>query len=118
MQRSAKDGASHREHLEAAAATGNTEALEALQGPPLPEEVAYLYEWAKEMVGRSGISQAGLCPLSHAEIRAWAGLHDRQLEPFEVHALIQIDTVMRAEDKESEPEPARPRDEVWPEKKN
>jgi hypothetical protein len=82
----------------------------------MPEEVAYLYDWARELFGRSGVSQVGLCPLSHTEIAAWARLTDRNVEPYEVTALIAIDAVMRTDETEkTEPEP--PRDEAWPEKK-
>lgn len=119
QNRRASDGARNRDHLEAAAAKGNEDAIRALVGPPLPESVAYLYEWAKELFGRSGISQAGIHPVSHAEIAAWARLNDRRLMPHEVAALLAIDAVMRTDDeKKAETEEQPPRDEAWPEKKS
>lgn len=66
---------------------------------------------------------AGLAPLSHAEVGAWARLTDTRPEPWEVAALMTLDAALRwrPEDEEERPEPeqrAAPKVErAWPQKR-
>jgi hypothetical protein len=99
--------------LEAAAEKGNEDAQKELQGPPLPPCVAYLYEWAMGLFGRSGIGMEGVAPLTFTTIESWARLTDRNLEPHEVEALLEIDLAMRP-DMRPEPEPEGTKQMSWP----
>ena len=66
---------------------------------------------------------AGLAPLSHAEVGAWARLTDTRPEPWEVAALMTLDAALRwrPEDEEVEPEPERRPalkiERAWPERR-
>lgn len=86
-----------REIWEVAARRANPppEAIEALDVPAFPDCVAYLWRWTIELVGRSGSGMAGAAPLSHEEIRAWAGLTGQHPTPREVGALMKLDRTMR-----------------------
>lgn len=100
LRQSDKDGVPHRAYVEASAKRGNPEAIAALEGPPFPEAVEYLWEWAGELVGRSGVGMEGYAPLSFATVESWARLTHRHPTPDDVHALFMLDAVMR------HPEPA------------
>lgn len=91
-----KDGFTQREHLEGLAARGVPSAAAMLEGPPVPDEFAYLRTWVYELHGRSGLGMGGFAPLSYATIDAWARLTDRTVTPAEVEALIQLDTALLA----------------------
>lgn len=93
-------GATIREHYKSVlakgpSARGYAAARQALQGPPFPDALYYLYRWATELHGRCGVSMAGVNPVSHAEIRAWAELTGTDPRPYEVAAIIEIDAVLR-----------------------
>lgn len=78
-----------------AAAKGNPDARRALAGPDYPEAVQYLLDWARELVGRSGATMAGLAPLGFGTIADWARLTGRHPSPADVEALLQLDAAMR-----------------------
>lgn len=90
-----KDGATRRAYLEAAALNGNRTAIEALERHPPSIALSYLHGWALDLVGRSGVGQFGLAPLSFTTIRHWADLKDIDVLPHEVDALIVLDGAMR-----------------------
>ena len=90
------EGASNRAHWEAAARKGNEDAIRKLHGPEFPESLDYLWNWALQLYGRSGMSMAGLLPLSYTTIAAWAELTEQWPTPREVRALIQLDGEMIA----------------------
>jgi hypothetical protein len=118
LGRRAADGSSERDHLEAAADRGNEAAIKALEGPPVPEEVAYLKRWAVELYGRSGIGMSGLAPLTYSTLESWMRLKGVVLEPYEVEALMAIDMAMMPDmDAKKEPEPAPTHSGAWPDKK-
>lgn len=93
-----ENGAPRRVHLERAAANGRQQALEALEGPEIPDAVAYLYDWALELHGRSGIGMEGVSPLSYVTVVTWAQLTGRDPQPDEVEALMLLDAVLRNPD--------------------
>jgi hypothetical protein len=110
--------------MEAAARRGDAKALEQLEPPPCPEGAEYLVGWAYQLWGRSGAGMAGLAPLSHTEIAAWARLTGNDPDPLEVEALIVLDRVLLEPDsaaeqtKEEEPQPiVRVEAPAWPAKK-
>lgn len=57
--------------------------------------MAYLYEWALALHGRSGADMGGVSLLSYGTIADWARLTDTWPQPHEVEALLQIDLAMR-----------------------
>ena len=77
-----------REHFERAAERGSAAARAALEGPEIPDAVAYLYAWAMELHGRSGADMAGPALLSYQTVEAWARLTDRRVMPEEVTVLL------------------------------
>lgn len=60
-----------------------------------PESLRYLHEWAVELYGTSGVSEAGLMPLSWQALVAWADLTGRRPTVDEIDGLRQLDAVMR-----------------------
>ena len=96
LNRAAPDGSKQRDHWEAGAAVGNVDALAKLTAPEYPDCVDYLWKWALELHGRSGVGMSGLAPLTYEAIKAWAVLRGMRLTPSEVKALIDIDTALCA----------------------
>ena len=112
----ADDGSLVREHWEHAAARGSTAARAKLQAPEFPEALEYLWGWTLELYGRSGVSMAGLNPLTYQTLDAWARLTGRDPMPHEVEALILLDAALRSEPDDTEAdEPPEPP--AWPEPK-
>jgi len=111
-----KDGSSARDHLEAAAAKGSRRAQKELDGPEYPDALDYLYGWAMELVGRSGVGMEGLSPLTYTTLADWARLTGREPEPFEIEALLYLDAVIRhTETREKKEEPPAQREQAaWP----
>ena len=68
----------------------------ALDGPEIPEGVAYLWAWFMELELVREVSEVGLSPIGYTEIDAWARLTRRTLWPHEVRALVALDLAMRA----------------------
>jgi hypothetical protein len=115
----AEDGADVRAHLELSAARGNEDARRRLEGPEFPEALEYLWGWAMELYGRSGVGMAGLVPLTYTTVQHWSELTEQYPTPDEVQGLMRIDAALRSpasvrnEAKDPEPKPAK----AWPEKK-
>lgn len=82
-----------------------------LQGvPDCPEEVEYLVDWARHLVGRSGFRPDGAAmPLSHSLIADWDRLLDLRVQPYEVEALTLMDVVLRDPDAGKDEDDDRPR---------
>jgi hypothetical protein len=57
--------------------------------------MAYLWRWAIELYGRSGLGLGGVAPLSHRELRAWAENTGERPTRREVEALMRIDAALR-----------------------
>lgn len=94
LRRTREDGTPWLDFWEAAAASGNRDAIKKLIVPRFPESVGYLREWAYELRGRSGVGMEGVAPLTYLTISAWAELTDRQIEPHEVTALLAMDAAL------------------------
>jgi hypothetical protein len=88
-----KDSTPYRDHLKVAARS-SARAREELQGPELPDSIAYLWGWASELHGRSGVGQFGFHPLTYTTIADWARLTGRDPRPHEVEALMGVDASM------------------------
>jgi hypothetical protein len=120
MMRPGPDGVPNAEHWSEAARRGNAVARAKLDGPPFPDALGYLWQWAMELQGRSGVGMAGLNPLSYGTIMDWATLTDQYPEPHEIEALLILDAVMRAPEPKDQgravDEPAPP-DTPWPTRK-
>ena len=101
MRRKADDGAEARAHLEASARRGNPDAIAALNGPEFPEDMEYLWQWALEMHGRSGVGMAGLAPLGFSTIADWCVLTGTTLDPLEVEGLLAVDAALLSAGRES-----------------
>ncbi len=86
--------ATERDHLMVAAGKGVASAIRALAGPGFPDGMGYLYGWAQELHGRSGVGMSGYNPLTYSTIADWARLKDVDIEPHEVDALLYLDAVM------------------------
>jgi hypothetical protein len=90
------------------------DAREALTEPPFPEDVAYLYAWAKQLHGRSGVSMGGLLPVSHREIAAWSEVSGHVPNVVEYEALLLLDAVMANPERAKDPEPVAKPQRAWP----
>jgi hypothetical protein len=121
LARTGPDGAAQRATWELAAARGNADARRKLEGPDFPEHMAHLWEWVRDLHGRSGVGMAGLAPLSHQEIEAWQRLTGIVLEPLEVEALIALDGALSGakihDEGEAEDVTASAPTPAWPVKK-
>ena len=106
------DGVEARAYLEASARRGNPEAVAKLHGPEFPEDMEYLWLWALELHGRSGVNMAGLNPLTYTTVMDWSALTAQYPDPLEVQALMSLDAALRTPEvaKPDEPKPAPP----WP----
>jgi hypothetical protein len=70
-------------------------AAAALQGPEYPEHLLYLVGWMRSLVGRSGVGVSGAAPLSYREVLAWSALTGNSPSPWDVDALMVLDSVYR-----------------------
>lgn len=87
----------------------------------------HLVEWTWLLHGRSGSGFGAVNLLSFREVEAFARQLDLDLEPFEVRALIDLDSAIlagqssddddRADEPESENAPAAPAEPDWPTRK-
>ena len=116
------DGTTQGDHWEEDARSGSGAAIKRLTPPEFPDAVSYLWLWAMELHGRSGIGMSGLAPLTYEAIIAWSKLRSVLPTPSEVAALIAIDSALLSGGTEkksntteagSEPEPQP----SWPERK-
>jgi hypothetical protein len=115
-----EDGVTLRAMQEERARRGLAGAQEALDGPPFPCDLEYLYGYASELVGRSGLGMSGLAPVSNREIESFERLHGITLEPYEVEAIYRLDSAMRNPPKEEEVKLESPKPvpvAAWPERK-
>jgi hypothetical protein len=83
-----------REHLQQAA-KANPSIAAKLEGPPFPEELRYLYRWAAQLTGRSGIGFGAVAPLSYSELDAFCRLTGARPNRLDVEGLMLLDAVMR-----------------------
>ncbi len=90
-----KEGGSLRAVLEQRAAQGSVSAIDQLTPPDHPEQMEYLLDWSRELVGRSGVGMDGLAPLTWEAIDAWARRTGRNPTPDECSALMLLDGVFR-----------------------
>lgn len=67
----------------------------AIDGPDIPEEIEYLWDWFQELERVRGVTEAGLCPIGYTEIDAWRRLTGRVLRPHEVEGLVVLDLATR-----------------------
>jgi hypothetical protein len=88
------DSAPNRAHWEKLARGGDAQAKRALAIPDWPLELAYLWDTASELHGRSGVGMGGLMPLSYTTIADYSRLKDVYFKPHEIEALIAIDAAM------------------------
>lgn len=86
-----KDGATFRDHLQAAARQGNEP--EQLKPVECPDCILYLWEWFCGLSGARQMSEFGPGSLSYQEIMAWTNLTGKEIESWEVNALKMIDAV-------------------------
>ncbi len=95
------DGATRREHLEAAARQGIRSAR--LDGPELPDQLAYLWGYWREI--HAGRTQNGMAPAraSNLDILAWEQLTGIRLRRWEYRAVMAIGGAwLRVQSKEQE----------------
>lgn len=81
--------------LEAAAARGVESAAKALEGPPFPDALGYLWDWWNELDRGRSIGMNGPDPITYPLIESWARLMGREPSPADVDLLLSIDVVMR-----------------------
>jgi hypothetical protein len=94
-----------REHLEAAA-SWDPSAARKLAGPGRPYEVAYLWDWALELHGRSGVG-FDLAPLTYETVSEWSEWSGERPTWREVQALMDIDRALRVGSGSAKPAPER-----------
>lgn len=82
-----------RAHLSAAAKRGSVRAAERLAGPPVPDALEYILEWATELASGRRVDMNGPVQLSWMDLDAWARVTGRHVEPHEAQALMLIDSV-------------------------
>jgi hypothetical protein len=59
--------------------------------PPLPDALAYIWEWFSDLSPMRPNSGFGPLRVPPTEIKAWAGLRHIDLSPFEARALTALD---------------------------
>lgn len=119
LRQPAKDGASRRAHLEAAAARGHARAIELLAEPPFPEPLRPLWEIFERLDSMREVGVNGLCRFTPMHIDASRRLFGWTLAPHEVEALVMLDLVTlypEADRAGGEPTERQP-DPPWPEGK-
>jgi hypothetical protein len=82
----------------------------------------YLVVWCYALHGRSGVvGMGGPAPVAHAEILAFAALHQVDVEPWEADVLIRLDAAMMATGSTAHAEPSATSAQValraWPARK-
>lgn len=110
LGRTAGDGATQRDHLESAARQramrgGKAAAtrVKALDGPQLPERLAYLWIWFVEIY--SGVSGGGFSVpgVGWTDLAAWAALTGEQPEPWEARVLVDLGSLKASTDSKPKP---------------
>lgn len=93
MRQTQKDGHPLRQHWEAAVRMGR-KTLEELEGPPIPPQLDYLFDWLLELDRARDHGMGGPKPFSYPQLESWARLTGREPEPHEVEALIYLGLVL------------------------
>lgn len=101
LNRPDKDGVTLRDIYTEKARRGSQAGRDLLRGPDYPWELAYLDDWSRTLVGRSGVSQFGIVPLSFTTIRDWSMLSGIQPTPQEVEALLVLDAIRIAQPRDA-----------------
>lgn len=78
-------------------------AAELLQGPGLPAEAAYLWEWFLELSAARPSGGFGPSAIAYSEILAWAQLTGRRPVPWEVRWIGHLDRVWMAAGEKAKP---------------
>jgi hypothetical protein len=65
----------------------------ALESPPFPEELEFVWATFLELNSTRGVGMSGPLPLSYQEMKAWLELTGEVLTPYEVEAIKRIDKV-------------------------
>jgi hypothetical protein len=65
-----------------------------LEAPPLPAELAYLFDWFLDASSGRGGGFGGIQPLAWTEIEAWSRLLGLGLTPFEARVLRLLDATL------------------------
>lgn len=73
-------------------------ALQNLEGPEIPEQLAYLWLWFLELDRTRTHGMNGPDPITYPMIDAWARLTQRTPDAIEVDALLLLDVVSRHPD--------------------
>ena len=92
-----------RDHLKVAAARGSVAARRRLEGPPLPPEVAYIWDWFRQLTAARAYGIGGPSPISYPDIQAWIALTATPITPWEIGVLRSLDqsflvTCMKADE--------------------
>lgn len=95
MRKSGGNGKTVRWHLRVLANRGDAGSRAQLEGPPVPEGLAYLWDWFWELDAGRAEGFTGPAAFSYQELDAWARLTGRQPSPHEVQALMSIDLAVR-----------------------
>lgn len=90
-----KDGIPWRDHLTKLVDLGRKPDSD-LIGPDLPNTVGYLWAWFAELASCRSVGMAGINPINFVDIDAWSRLTGRNVQPYEVRALLDLDRVMRS----------------------
>lgn len=64
-----------------------------LEGPDFPDVVGYLWDYFMELHAARPVGAMGAGPLTFEGIKAWSDLTHRELSPWEVKALKDIDAI-------------------------
>jgi hypothetical protein len=95
------DGSRLRDHLESVERqTGKRPAQ--LDGPDLPDQGAHLWGWFADLSRGRQMGGMGPSRLTYADMQAWIALMGVAVEPWEIRALLRIDSawlVCQAENK-------------------
>ncbi len=90
LNRQHPDGSTERDHLESVERqTGRRPA--ALDGPPLPPDVAHVWFWFLELSAARGSNGWGPNALGFADIFAWISLTGTLTRPPEIAAILMLD---------------------------
>jgi len=66
----------------------------ALDGPDIPIELVYLWNWFMEIARTRAYNEVGPQPIGYVDVLAWATLTGREPRPHEVMALLDLDHAM------------------------
>jgi hypothetical protein len=87
--------------LERFARRGVAEAIQALEGPEFPDALGYLWEWFLELDACRIIGMSGPQPITYMDVLSWSWLTERDIEPHEARAVLELDRAMRNPEQET-----------------